>query len=93
MGAIHRPFCFAWHRTDARSAIRQIMRMDEEATDVVPGLSRDKTQPLELRIPLTADQADIILDATRNSIAGQIEWARQVIMRAAERIIAGDEEV
>ena len=52
-------------------------------------MSRPKKDPalrmdLDLRIPVTAEQKQFILDAVANEPAGFASWAREVLLKAAK---------
>jgi hypothetical protein len=42
----------------------------------------------DLRIPLTSEQKELIVEATRGEPEGMAAWSRQILLEAARRRIA-----
>ena len=46
----------------------------------------------DLRIPVTTEQKQLILDATQDEPEGMAAWARAILLQAAKRKVAKDRD-
>ena len=53
-----------------------------------PAKSPSERKTLDLRIPVTAEQKQLIADATREEPDGMAAWARSVLLREARKMAA-----